>query len=150
MKTSILCTVVIAVFSLSLISFSPRPGAHSFQVFVDNKLVVERYASADMKPLTITIPSPDSRIDVHYSECGRLVSGRKLTIKDENGRVLKTWDFAGTASGLEEAMTLRAKDLATFDGYRGVGLKVVYSSNDFQEGIHVFTVASGSATLGLN
>jgi hypothetical protein len=150
MKTYLSSTALIALACLSLLSFAPRPGAHSFRVFVDNKLVVERYVTGDLKVQTIHVPSADSRIDVHYSECGRTVSGRKLTAKDEQGKVLKTWAYDGKSSGLEESMLLRAKDLEPLEGYREKGLKIFYSSIDFPEGVHIFSVARGGTTVSLN
>ena len=39
---------------------------------------------------------------VKYNECGRTVSGRMITLKDHNDKVLKTWHFDGKSTGYVE------------------------------------------------
>jgi hypothetical protein len=123
-----------------LASFDMKPGSHSFQVFLDDRLVIERYARADMEAPTIDISGQHKTIDVRYSECGRTVSGRKLTLKDSNNNVLKIWQYDGTSSGLTDAMACPVRDIVAIAKERGTTFRLSYSSNDFPAGFHIVTV----------
>jgi len=111
-------------------------GAHSFSIQLDDKQIVEQYVSRDMKVPRITIEPAENRqqLVVKYSECGRTVSGRKITAKDNNDKVLKEWKFEGTTSGFNDPMKVSVKDLVALKSGSNNVIKLYYSSNDFAQG----------------
>ncbi len=129
-----------------LVSFSSRPGAHSFQVYLDNKLVIEQYVNSKMDAPKLRLdPSENhNQLIVKYSECGRTVTGRMLSIKDDHNKVLKEWRFDGVSSGYKESMTCQVKEITALLQKGSNTLKLYYSSKDFPEGQQVVYLVVGS------
>ncbi|MBL0745556.1 hypothetical protein [Chryseolinea lacunae] len=135
-----------------LFSFVVTPGAHSVQVFLDSKLVMDRYVNekTDAPKLTLDAAENHSQLIVKYSECGRTVTGRKITIKDSDNKVLKEWTFSGSATGFKEPMTCPVKDILALKK-KGTTLKLFYASNDFPGGQQIaYLLLGGNATTASN
>lgn len=124
----------IIVALCAVLSSFALPGAHSFQVYLDNKLVVDQYITRNVTIPNVAIDPTDNNNDIiiKYSECGRTVSGRVITVKDEQDKILKEWSFDGTTSAYKDPMTIKVKDVVALKS-KGT-LKLFYSSNDFKEG----------------
>ena len=138
-----LCTIL---FSFSS---STGSGAHSVQVYLDSKLVIDQYLDFHKTnaPKLILDPAEKyNQVIVKYSECGRTVTGRKITLKDNNNKVLKDWRFEGEASGYKESMSCLVKDIMALKPNGSNTLKLYYSSNDFPEGQQVAHVIIGDKT----
>ena len=136
----------LVTFCLALSSFSPAPGAHSFQVYFDSKLMADTYVLHNnmvVPKLTLDPAGKYNEIIVKYNECGRTVSGRVVTIKDEHDNVLKEWSFEGTTSAYKDPMTFRVKDVIALKPRNSNTLKLFYSSNDFKEGQQVAYLVIG-------
>jgi hypothetical protein len=151
MKTNIQfrVLVVLTVLCAVMSSFAPLPGAHNFQVYLDDKLVIDQYAKhgSTGAPNVIVDPAENHKqLVVKYNECGRTVSGRAIIIKDSDDKVLKEFKFEGSASGLKDAMTCSVKDILALKQASGNKLKMVYSSIDFPEGQQVATIVIGPGT----
>lgn len=134
MKTLFVATAMFV--ALSSFSFM---GAHSFVLLVDDKQVAEQYIDSRSSVPKIEVGN-HHKLVVKYSECGRTVSGRKITAKDNNDKVVKEWKFDGTAAGLNNPMELSVKDLVSLQQRSNGELKLFYSSNDFPAGQHFVTV----------
>jgi hypothetical protein len=79
-------SLVGVVLCATLFSFSTTPGAHNFQVYLDSKLVIDQYVNSSMDAPKVQLdPAVNyNQLIVKYNECGRTVTGRKITIKDSN------------------------------------------------------------------
>ncbi len=135
----ILCSIL---FSFS----ATMPGAHSFQVYLDNKLVIDQYVNSKMaapKLLLDPVENHDQLI-VKYNECGRTVTGRTITIKDGNDKVLKYWRFEGSSTGYENPMAFRVKDITALKQKGRNSLKLYYSSKEFPEGQQIANLVIGN------
>ncbi len=135
-----------------LFSFSNITGAHSVQVYLDSKLVIDQYVNTEKDAPTLLVnPAENYRqLIVKYSECGRTVTGRTITIKDDNNKVLKDWKFEGATSGFEKSMACSLKDIAALKQKGGDALKLYYSSNEFPEGQQIAKlVMEGEAKTAL-
>src|SRR5690348_5326237 len=103
MKKSISFSWANALVGISLcallFSFSPLPGAHSVKVYLDGKLVLDQYVNfkSNAPSLTINPAEKYNQLIVRYSECGRTVTGRSLTLKDDHDNVLKNWRYEGAS-----------------------------------------------------
>ncbi len=120
----------------TLFSFSNMPGAHSVQIYLDSKLVLEQHINfkSDAQKLTLDVSGKYNQLTVKYNECGRTVSGRVLTLKDDHNRVLKDWHYEGASTGYSESMSCQVKDIIALKPKGSNTMKLYYSSNDFQEG----------------
>jgi hypothetical protein len=135
----------------ALFSFNLRPGAHSFQVYLDSKLMLEQYVNAKNEVPKLAIDQSASKLVVKYNECGRTVSGRTITIKDDKNKILKAWNFEGETSGYKDGMVCKVKDIFALKENGSNTLKVYYSSKDFPEGQLVVTlVLNGETKASLN
>lgn len=127
--------VAVALFT-TLSSFSHLTGAHSVQVYFDGKLMLEQYINTESQaPRLMLNPAEKySQLIVKYNECGRTVTGRTLTLKDGNDKVLKDWHFDGASTGYRESMTCSVKEVLALKPKGSETLKLFYSSKDFPQG----------------
>jgi hypothetical protein len=135
-----------------LFSFSRITGTHSFQVLLDSKLMIDQYVNSKMEAPTLIIdPAKNhSQLIVKYNECGKTVTGRTITIKDEKNNVLKDWRFEGVTAGFKDPMVCSVKDITALKQRGGNTLKLFYSSKEFPEGQQVANlVIGGEATTAL-
>jgi len=142
-------TLVGVALCAVLFSFSPLPGAHSVQVYLDSKLVLERYINfkSDAPNLTLNPAEKYSQLIVKYNECGRTVTGRALTLKDDHNIVLKDWRYEGSSTGYSESMSCPVKDIIALKPKGSNTLKLYYSSKEFPEGHQIaYLVISNTAT----
>jgi hypothetical protein len=130
----------------TLFSFSGLSGAHSVQVYLDDKLMIDQYldSKTDAPKLSIGEVEKHSQLIVKYSECGRTVTGRTITIKDEKNKVLKDWVFEGSTSGYKDPMTLPMKEVAALKQKGNNTLNLYYSSTEFPEGQQIANLIVGS------
>ena len=129
-----------------LFAFTRPMGAHSVQVYLDKKLVIDQYVDYKKDAPKVKLAATDNykQLIVKYDECGRTVTGRKLTLKDEHNKVLKAWQFKGSANGFGQPMECQFKDIMALKQKGSNTLKLYYSSNDFPEGQHVASLVIGA------
>ncbi|MEQ1588307.1 MAG: hypothetical protein ABL895_20655 [Cyclobacteriaceae bacterium] len=131
-----------------LFSFASSTGAHSVQVYLDSKLVIDQYIHSKMDaPKLILDPAEKhGQLIVKYSECGRTVTGRMITLKDENNKVLKDWHYEGASAGFKEPMSCFVKDIMMLKPKESSTLKLYYSSKEFPEGQQIAFIAIDDKT----
>ena len=114
--------IALLAFCATLFSFAPKFGGEGFQVYVDNKLVLERYGKEIdiVKTLTLDDYAANGQITVKYYHCGRISKGRVITIKDDQKNVLKQWKFTDVAEATP-AMNCSVKEI--------IGLRKNINSN---------------------
>ena len=134
-----------AVLCAVLFSFAPMPGAHNFQVYLDDKMVIDQYAHLAKEAAVLSVdPQSDAKeITVRYNECGRTVSGRHIILKDENGKLVKDWSFPGSSTGLENPMSIKVKDVVALKQNGNKLLKLYYTSDQFTAGQQVVAIKFG-------
>lgn len=126
--------VGIITFSMALVSFSNGKGGDYFEIYLNNKLVVQQVLHADkkVKQLSLQQSNYNDQLKVVYSECGRIGQERKITIKDGQNRVLKQWSFVnGTKSAKE--MIVNVKEILDLKKANTL-LQLVYSSRELPKG----------------
>lgn len=133
--------LIMALTFLTMTGFD-RPGAHSVQVYLDGDLILERYV--DTRSVAPTLPLDLARnykaLIIRYSECGRTVDGRRLTLLNKNGLELRTWKFEGVTAGLRDPMICPIKDIPELVNKGNSEIGIRYLSKDFPEGIHILTL----------
>lgn len=95
MKTKIFSTLAI-VFSMACLSFTMNPGGEGFQIFINNKLVLQQFGKDmnEVKTISIDPAVKEASLSVKYYHCGKPGSKRSLTIKNSNNKILKQWSFS--------------------------------------------------------
>ena len=126
-----------------LFAFTTMPGAHSMKVFLDDKLMFDEYVDSKSNAPTLTLDQNGrhSKLIVQYSECGRTVSGRKLTLKDGNDKILTQWKFEGSAKGFEQPMECSVKDIIGLKSKTNGNMRMYYSSNEFPQGHQIINIS---------
>jgi hypothetical protein len=144
LSSPILLTLLCAV----LFSFAPLPGAHNYKVFLDGKLIHEQYTDLKKEAPSVFInPQGDNKeLSIRYSECGRTVNGRMLSVTDNSGKLLKEWKFDGESKGFENPMTIKVKDVIALKQKGSNTLKLYYASREFPEGYQVASLKIGKDT----
>ena len=140
--------VGIALCSI-LFAFSSLTGAHNVQIYLDDKIVVDHYVdSKTITPKILVDPAEKyGHLIVKYNECGRTVTGRTITIKSEENKVLKVWRFEGSSSGFENPMQISVKEITSLKQKGTDSVNLFYSSNDFSQGQQIASlVLGGEAT----
>ena len=102
-RVMVLATLLIAgALSLAVTaSQQPAPGA----------------AAEAAAPKVVIDPSENHKqLVVKYSECGRTVTNRVMSIKDLNDKTLKEWRFEGSTSGLLRTISDSAHNMYPADG----------------------------------
>jgi hypothetical protein len=104
--------IALLAFCATLFSFAPKFGGEGYQVYVNNKLVLERYGSQinEVKTLPLDEYSANGQITVKYYHCGRVSKGRVITIKDDQQKILKQWKFTDVAEATP-AMNFSVKEI---------------------------------------
>lgn len=144
--------VILAAVLFSF-TYPTGSGAHSVQFYLDSKLIVEQYLSSKTETPKLVLDPTEKyhQLIVKYNECGRTVTGRSLTLKDNNNKVLKDWHFEGTSTGYSESMSCLVKDIVALKPKGNSMLKLYYASKDFPEGQQIANVVIGSkSTAGLH
>jgi hypothetical protein len=146
MKTTRNNMIIGVAVSAILFAFTSRPGAHSVQIYLDSRLVIDHYVDSKKQVPEVRADNSENynQLIVKYSECGRTVTGRKLTVKDEANKILKDWHFEGASAGFKDPMAIAKKDLAGLKQKGNNVLTLYYSSNEFPEGQPIATLVIGS------
>jgi hypothetical protein len=126
---------LLVLFCVSLFSFSSKPGADSFEVWLNGKRMFQQYVhvAKTVQTLQLAQASENDKLDVYYNHCGRTGTNRYITIKDENDRPLKVWKFA-EATGSNTAMSFKLKDILGLKKNKNDKLNLFYSSTQLPNG----------------
>ena len=130
---------------MALFSFSYRWGGEGFEIYLNNKLVLQQFGSqmAGVRSLQLDHRFANEELTVKYYHCGQAGKNRHITIKDAQNRILKDWSFAddknpGLNCPVNEILALqRGTDRNSLDLY--------YSSSELSKGRLLFTILSANA-----
>lgn len=98
-------------------------GRDSFKVYLNNRLIYEQWVGEkiSLDALQLDESNRADNLTFHYSHCGKIGTGRKLSVKDADGKTLREWKFAnaeGKQSGMvvpvKELLQLRQQDVSFF------------------------------------
>jgi hypothetical protein len=146
-KKSIVLSTLPAVFCLLLLSFSTLPGGENYRIYINKKLIMEKFVSNNMASayLTLNQGNVNDKIDIMYNHCGQTGTARHLVIKDEQNRVVKDMKFAD-ANGSDIMMSFGAKEILSLQtGDNPPKLKLYYSSKELPSGKLLATLVKGSS-----
>ncbi|RAW00897.1 hypothetical protein [Pseudochryseolinea flava] len=141
MKTQPWSQSLVKVFTfLSLLMCSSiipaYAGGEYYEVYLNDKLILQQGVTGktiQLKNIPIENANANDRITIIYKRChDENATGRKLTVRDEAGNILKEWKFPDRTDE-RNAMTILVKDLVALNK-KGATLNVAYSSEQLTEG----------------
>lgn len=125
--------MVLFMMSFALKSFA---GGEYYEVYLNDKLLIQQGITGkeiQLKNIPLANANPNDKITIIYRMCHNENStGRRISIKDDNGNMLKEWKFADRTDE-KNSMTILVKDLIALNK-KGVALNVEYSSAQLTEG----------------
>lgn len=144
MKSIISKTLALVAICTALFSFSHKPGGEGFEIYLNNKVILQQYGSDmnQVKSLQLNQASPDDKLTIKYHHCGRIGKNRVVTIKDGQNNVLKEFRYADAATPVA-AMSLPVKDMLDLKKGSSPALKLYYSSSELPNGRMLVSIVSG-------
>jgi hypothetical protein len=142
-----IASLILVALSATLFSFSSLPGGESFEIYVNNSMVVQQFVTRDgsLKSFILNEPSSSDVVKVYYNHCGKVGTARALTIKDAQNKVLKTWEFADN----DKFMVCKAGDIAALQKHHLGRLNLYYSSKELSSGRILASIVSGNEKASL-
>ena len=132
---------LLVIFSLSLFSFISPAGGEGFEIYLNNKLVLQKFGNEMDKVQTISLDenSLNGELSVRYHHCGKVGKNRVLTIKDADNKILKEWKFSDVseASG---SMKCGVKEIFSLNLKNNTKLNLYYSSSELPKGRILATI----------
>lgn len=148
-KTRIMCTMMLLAASAVFSSFTARNGGEGFEIFLNNKVVLQQFGN---KMGTVSTIQLDQRLSgdqlvVKYYHCGRVGKNRSIAIRDAQNKVLKEWKFANaSASGMtisDAAMACKVKEILSLQKGNPGKLGLYYTCDEIPKGRLLVNLATG-------
>ena len=134
------------VLSTALFSFTSPVGGDVFQIYLNNKMVLQEYVhdSKGVKNLNLDNASVNDQITVHYSHCGTIGKSRHIALKNDDGKVLKQWNFQD-ADGKMAGMSISVKELVNVQKANGGNsVDLYYSAKEMPRGKQLASINMGA------
>ncbi|MBK7562288.1 MAG: hypothetical protein WAT34_04895 [Chitinophagaceae bacterium] len=135
MKSIFSKTMMLLCLSTMVFSYTTKPGGEGFEIYLNNKVVIQQYGSEmnTVKSLPLNLQASNDELTIKYHHCGNIGKNRVITIKDQQNNVLKEFRYVDATSGVS-AMLVRVKDLTVLKKGNSSLLKLYYSSSELPKG----------------
>ncbi|QNA43056.1 hypothetical protein [Lacibacter sediminis] len=137
MKAKQLFVMVFLVAASSFIySFVTPMGGEGFEIYVDNKLVLQQFNQEmkQLKNIQLTEAQSKSELKVKYYHCGMAGKSRILELKNSDQKTVKRWEF-DNSEGKNFAITVAVKEILDSQEKLGNGtIYLYYSSKEAPQG----------------
>jgi len=145
MKAGIKKAAILLMMAFTLFSFSTLPGGEGFEVYLNNKIIMQRFGNQLNSPQSIQLSdaAANDEITIKYHHCGRVGKNRVLTIKDNQDKVLKEIRFADVNVPVS-GMSCKVKDIISLKKGNNNILKLYYSSTELPNGRLLASIVTGS------
>jgi hypothetical protein len=143
-KNRFVVTLLFVALSSLLFSFSTPMGGDSFEIYVNNKLVLQQYVTQmkSVQNLNWSQSNVNDEVTIYYSHCGKTGKNRSITIRDAQNKILKKWQFADAGES-NKFMSCKMKDILGLQK-SGNSLYIYYSSNELPHGRLLATVGKSA------
>lgn len=124
-----------------LLSFSF--GGDRYVIKLGDQQLVEQFVTLNKDLPNVVLPATNRAnvFSVHYSECGRIGTARKLTLKNADQSVLKVWQFADKTSG--DLMEIPTSELLS--AMTGQTNYLFYTSQEHKAGQKLISIARATS-----
>ena len=123
-------------------SFTKVVGGEGYRIFVNNKLIAERFGDEMKNVLTITLTElkATDEISIRYFHCGQAGKKRHLSLRDEQKHVLKQWYFTDE-NYADASMSCPLKEIISTKRSNASGeLYLYYASDELPAGRLLATI----------
>lgn len=133
-KAKALQIFAVAAICVTLFSFSSRKGGEMFEVYLNNKLLIQQHINATntVKSIQVDPASGNDELKVKYFHCGQIGKDRTITIKDAQNKTVKQFRFADSEK--EVAISCKVKDFASLLKPGTQELKLYYAAKELPAG----------------
>ncbi len=127
-------TMLLFAICTTLFSFLPKPGGEGFEIYLNNKVVLQQYGGDmnNVKSLQLNSGSTNDKLTIKYHHCGKVGKNRVIVIKDSQNKVLKEFRYANAGTPVA-AMAVNVKDIVSLKKGSTI-LKLYYSSSELPNG----------------
>lgn len=149
MKTIITKTVSALLFSAALFSFTAKPGGEGFEVYLNNKLILQRFGNQLNTPQVLQFTegfTASDELTIKYHHCGQVGKNRALTVKNEENKVLKVIRFADSETPVS-GMSCKVKDIISLKKGNSRLLKLYYTSSEIPGGRLLASIVTRSSAV---
>ena len=124
-----------------LSAYTPMPGGEGFEIYLNNKLVLQKYNSDIKQVATLQLDrrNANDQLSVKYHHCGKIGKDRVITVKDEKNKILRQWHFADVNT-VQGAMTCNVKEILSLEKLKANQLKLYYASSELPAGRQLVTI----------
>jgi len=124
-------------------SFSTRFGGEVFEIFLNNKLVVQQIVAKHeaVKTLQLDQTVSDGSIMVKYTHCGRPGTDRSIILKDENNNIVRKWHFVDDAE--YKTMSCKVQEILSLQKTNGTKFSMYYVSKELPDGRLLASIVIG-------
>jgi hypothetical protein len=129
----LLCTVL---FSFSFKTANTIFGGEGFEVYLNNKLILQQFGNEmnTAKMIRFDQSASNGELAVKYYHCGRPGKERVISIRDEQNVVLKQWKFGDTKDASSKLCCNMKEILALPKLKAGKNVNLYYSSTELPNG----------------
>ena len=120
----------------TLFPYSNNFGGEGFEVYLNDKLVLQQYGEKmnTVKTLELDQSASNGQLAIRYYHCGKPGKSRVVTIKDEQNVVLKEWRF-GDAKDASSKVSCNVKDIFALPKFKaGKKLNLYYAAAELPNG----------------
>lgn len=130
MKSIISKIMSLVAICAALFSFSPKSGGEGFEIYLNNKVMIQKFGSEinSVESLHLDQSLSAALITIKYHHCGKVGKNRSITIKDGQNKILKEFRFADATTPVA-AMSLNVKDILNLKTGNSI-LKLFYMSSE--------------------
>ena len=134
MKTKWYLAIVLPVACMLLASFATLPGADSFEVYLDDDLLMKEhvYGERATKPISLDKNS-GATMTVSYSHCGVTGTSRSLSLRDEQKHLIKERKFTDVGAKVKDPMPVPVKEIVAALG--GKSATLYYKSTEIENAV---------------
>lgn len=115
-------------------SYMLKPGGDTYEIYINNTLVQKHALHQPIANRILSMKNIKASdiIYIHYSHCGETGKNRSISIVDEQGKLLKKWNFTNVGSG-HSAMKIAGSELLALRSSAG-SMSLVYASAEIPKG----------------
>jgi hypothetical protein len=119
-------------------SFSGKSGGDYYKVLLNGRLVAEQYLTKPvaLKVLSLSAANQNDKLAVYYSHCGQMGRSRSISLKNEDGKILKEWKFNDSQS---QQMQLSVSEILNASAKQG-SVMIYYASKEIPAGKQLITL----------
>lgn len=136
--------LTLGILCITAFAFSTKPGGEGFEIYINNKLVLQRFGDQmnKVQNLQVTQWSADDNLTIKYHHCGRVGKNRIITVKDGQNKILKEWKFADLST---TPMDCKMKEIVGLQKVNAGTLNIYYSSTELPKGRQLASLTFASA-----